>query len=118
MKGFSAVLTDIKDKSEIVHSALIVIIQLCKSIQSATICMYDLEKYQKNYEQLQALCNAANSGNTCLCPIFSHVRSAMELCFKKFTYVEELSIVMKVVVKYCNKISKGISYLHLSVCVC
>ena len=107
------VLADIKNTSEIVYSALVVIIQLCKNILNAKICMYDLEKCRRNVEQLQALCNAANSGNSPLCPNSNHVKSAMDLCFEKFGYVEKFSEMMEVVVKYCNMISKG----TVSVCV-
>ena len=106
-KGCSMVLADIQNTSEIVYSALLVIIKLCKSILNAKICMYDLEKCRGNVEQLQALCNAANSGNTPLCPKSNHVKSAMELCSEKFDYVEKFSKMIEVVVKHCNKISKG-----------
>ena len=113
------VLADIKNKSEIVFSALIVIIQLCNKIISAKICMYDLEKCLVNVEQLQALCNAANSGSTHerLCPKSNDVKSAMELCSKKFDYVEKFSKMIEVVVKYCDKISKGTVCLCMCVCV-
>ena len=100
-------LADIHKKSEIVHSALIVILQLCKNIPNAKICMYDLEKCFKNVEQLEALCNAANSGSGLLCPKFKHVKSAMDLCSEKFVSVEKFSKMIGVVVKYCNKISEG-----------
>ena len=101
------VLADIKDTSEVVYSALVVIIQLCKNILSAKICMYDLEQCNKNVEQLQALCDAANSGNTPLCPSSDRVKSGMDLCAEKFGYVEKFSKKMEVLVKHCNKISKG-----------
>ena len=101
------VLADIKNTSEIVYSALVVIIQLCRNILSAKICMYDLEKCYKNVEQLQALCHAANSGNAPLCPYYNHVKSGMDLCSEKFGYVEKFSKMMEVVVIHCNKISKG-----------
>ena len=69
--------------------------------------MYDLVKCQKNMDSLQALCNAANSGKAALCSHFDSVKSAMELCFKKFSYVEQYSKKLEVVVKHCSKISKG-----------
>lgn len=105
-------LADISNTSQIVCSALLVIIKLCKGIRNAKICMYDLEKCHKNIEQLQALCNAANSGNSPLCPDSNHVKSAMEMCSKKFSYVEKFSKMIEVVVKHCSKISKG------TLCVC
>ena len=107
VKGCSMVLADIKNTSEIVYSALLVIIQLCRNILSAKICMYDLEKCHKNVEQLLALCNAANSGNSPLCPTYNRVRSGMDLCAEKFGYVEKFSKKMEVLVKHCDKISKG-----------
>ena len=101
VKGCSMVLADIKNISEIVYSALVVINQLCRNILSAKICMYDLEKCQRNVEQLQALCNAANSPNS------NRVKSAMDLCSEKFGYVEKFSKMIEAVVKHCSKISKG-----------
>ena len=112
------VLADINNTSEIVHSALLVIIKLCNNILNAKISMYNLEKCRRNVEQLQALCNAANSGNTPLCKGFNHVKSAMELCSEKFDYVKKFSEMIEVVVKHCNKISKGIVCLCVCVCVC
>ena len=102
------VLVDIQNTSEIVHSALIVLIQFCKRIVNAKICMYDLEKCERNIDSLRALCNAANSGKAPLCLHFEAVKNAMDLCSKKFLYVEQYSKMMEVVVKYCSKISKGI----------
>ena len=107
VKGFSAKLNEIQDRSEIAHSALVVIIRFYKNISNAKICMYDLEKFWKNVEQLQALCNAANSGSSPLIPDFNHVKNAMRICSDKFVHAERFSEEMKVVVKYCNKISKG-----------
>ena len=102
--------TDIKNISEIVHSALFIIIQFCNNIINANICMYDLEKCRRNFGKLQTLCDAANSGNTPLCPDSNHVKSAMELCSEKFDYVKKRSEMMVVIVKHCKKISKGSMY--------
>ena len=107
VRDFSAKLTEIQDRSEIAYSALVVIMQFCKKISNAKICMYDLEKFWKNVEQLQALCNAANSGSSPLISDFNHVKNAMKICLDKFVYAERFSEEIKVVVKYCNKISKG-----------
>ena len=80
--------------------------------------MYDLEKCGRNVEQLQALCNAANSGITPLCPDSNHVKKAMKICSKKFGYVEKFSKMIEVVVKHCNKISKGILCIFVFVFSC
>ena len=98
---------DIRSTSEIVYSALLVIMQFCTNIMNAKVCMNDLIKYRRSTEQLQALCTAANSGNAPLCPGFDHVKSSMESCFKKFDYVVKYKEIMKVMVKHCSKISKG-----------
>ena len=98
---------DIKNTSEIVYSALFAINQLCNSIINAEITMNELMVCRKYDRQLQALCSAANSGNIHLCPNLDSISSAMNLCFKKFEYVEKCSKMMEVVVKYCDKISKG-----------
>ena len=103
---------NVKDSSEIVYAALILVVQLCRNLMSGKICMYDLEKCQRNPQQLQALCNAANSGNISLCPSFDQVKGAMDLCSKKFDYVLECKELMKVVVKHCSKISEG-TFVHM-----
>ena len=105
---------NIKDSSEIVYAALVLVVQLCRNISIGKICMNDLEKCQRSTLQLQALCNAANSGNVSHCPSFDQVKNAMDLCSKKFAYVVEYSDAVKVVVKYCNKISKG-TYVNLCI---
>ena len=98
---------DVRRTSEIVYSALVVIIQLCTNIVNAKICMDSLTKYCKSTQQLQALCNATNSGTVLLCPKFDYVKSSMDLCFKRFDYVLKCKDMMEVVVKHCSKISKG-----------
>lgn len=102
---------DIKNESEIVYSALDIITQLCNNIINAKICLNDLSKCFRNADTLQALCIAANSGSISFCPHFNQIKSAMELCFKMFDYVEKCNKMMAVVVKYCNKISKGTQVL-------
>ena len=91
--------------------------QFCRNILIAKICMYDLEKSHKNVEQLRALCSAANSGSTPLIRDFNHVKNAMKICTDKFVYAERFSEKMKIVVKYCNKISKG-TYINVYVSGC
>ena len=104
---------DVKNTSEIVHSALTLIIELCQSIMNANICMNDLIKYQSGIKSspLQDLCFAVNSGKVCLCPKFSDVDSAMALCAKKFDFVQEYNKKIEVVVKHCSKISQGILFI-------
>lgn len=115
---------DVTNSSEIVHSVLILIIKLCENIINANICMNDLMKCCKGPEPLplQALCLAANSGKVSVCPDFHHVKSAMELCSKKFVFVQQYSKKIEVVVKYCSKISRGMYICTLlfwfTVCVC
>jgi len=113
---------DIKTTSEIVYSALVFINQLCSNIIIAKVTMNDLMVYHTYAETLRALCNAANSGETFLCPNFDCVTSAMDLCSKKFDYVKLCTKKMEVVIKYCSKISIGMyictcMYMHIFVFV-
>ena len=114
VKSCSMVLADIRNISEIVYSALVVLIQFCNSVISAKVCMNDLVKCSKSVEKLEALCNAANSGNAPLCHSFKDVKSAMDLCFRKFDFVMQYTKMMEVVVKHCSKASEG---MHLCFCV-
>ena len=100
---------DMRNTSEIVHSVLILIVQLCENIIKANICMNDLMKCLSGTgpSPLQALCLAANSGRAPLCQKFYHVNSAMDLCSKKFDFVQQFNIKLEVVVKHCSKISEG-----------
>ena len=99
---------DISSTSKVVaYSALEIIIQSCNNIISAKICMNDLFICREYTKSLEALCNAANSGNIKFCPKFDDVSIAMDTCIKKFEYAELCSRRMKVVVKYCSTISEG-----------
>ena len=111
---------DMKNSSEIVHSALILIVKFCEDIMKANICMNDLMKCLRGTEALplQALCQAANSGKAFLCPQFYQVNSAMDLCAKKFDFVQQFNKKMEVVVKHCSKISKGTLFGIYSYCLC
>ena len=111
---------DMRNTSEIVHSALILIVQLCENIIKANICMNDLMKCLRGTEPspLQTLCLAANSGKASLCPKFYQVNSAMELCCKKFDFVQQFYKKLEVVVKYCSKISKGTLFDVYCLCMC
>ena len=107
VKSCSVKLIEIRNISEIVHSALVVFIQFCNNIVNGKVCMNDLAKCHRNVEALQNLCNAVNSEQAPLCQSFNHVKSGMDLCSKKFEYVEKYYKMVEVVVKHCNKISKG-----------
>ena len=120
-----------KNSSEIIYAALVFVIQLCRNIMDGKICMNDLEKCQGSTQQLQALCNAANSGNKPLCSSFDQIKNAMDLCSRKFAYVVECKKAVEVVVKHCSKISEGIYmcieiyalhsydiYVHVYMCMC
>ena len=98
---------DVRSTSEVVYSALIVIMQFCNNIMNAKICKNDLTRYRRSTEQLQALCIGANSGSVPLCPRFDHIKNSMDLCSKKFDYVVKYKEMIEVVVKHCSKICKG-----------
>ena len=104
---------NVKDSSEIVYAAMVLVIQLCWNIMSGKICMNDLEKCQRSPLQLQALCKAVNSGNEHLCPSFDQVKSAIDLCSKLYVHAVECKGLVEVVVKHCSKISEGM-YVKLS----
>ena len=115
-KGSTVKADDIRSTSEIVYSALVVIIQFCTSILISKICVDDLRKYCRSTKQLWALCNAVNSGTALSCPKFDYVKSSMDLCFKKFDYVLKCKEMMEVVVKHCSEISKGTYLRKLNKC--
>ena len=98
---------DLRSASIIGYTALIEIIKCCNSIIDETITVQELTTYREKKNQLELICNGANSGKTKLCPEFSKTSASMDLSFRKYTDAKEYLSKMKVLVEYCRPISNG-----------
>ena len=98
---------DIKNISEIVHSALLTLNKLSVDIKKYTVTGEEAESYKKQISKFQALYEAANIGNTPLVPQFVEISNGIKACVQEVVAVKVYRSKLNVVMDYCKCISKG-----------
>ena len=107
---------DIKDISEIVHSALVTLNKLSVDIRGYTVTVEEAESYRKQISKFQSLYEAANIGHTPLVPQFAEISNGIEACVQKVVAVKEYRSKLNVVMDYCKCISKGMyTYMYINI---
>ena len=81
--------------------------KLYGAIKDGTVTGKEIEDYNKQANQLQALYEAAKVGNALLVCHFAEVNVALKVCVEKLVKVKKYRSKLLVVVDYCRRISKG-----------
>jgi len=101
-------INDVKELSEIVYSAMSVVLQFLQTIIHETITVGEVTKYKDHMDKVETICIACNSGkNTNLFPLNDFISSSMNNCCRKYISVMECVQKLEVIVKYCSQISNG-----------
>ena len=100
---------DIKNISEIVHSALLRLNKLSVDINQCTITGKEAESFKEQITKLQILYENANTGITPLVPQFADISDALKACVQKLEGVKVYRSKLNVVMDYCKCVSKGMA---------